>query len=128
VPRTWLDGSYELVVSPLLFAELERAFGYPKPRTRVTEAESSELLEILRRQAQLVDDAPGPPTIRSSDPGDNFLVTLAAATTLSSFPATTTTRQGHVTATFFGSSGRRTTTVFVRRVVPRLGRAAASIR
>jgi len=55
-------------------------FGNPKLRTRVTESESGELIEILSRQAQLVDDPTGPPTIRSSDPLDDYLITLAAAT------------------------------------------------
>ncbi len=37
VLQGWLDGDFELVVSPLLLAELERAHGYPKLRKRVPE-------------------------------------------------------------------------------------------
>lgn len=78
--RVWLDGSYELVVSPLLLEELERALGYPKIRERVREHESAALLALLRRQAQLVEDPTDLPVLRSPDPGDDYLIALAGAT------------------------------------------------
>ena len=77
--RAWLDGAYELIVSPLLLEELERALGYPKLRERVTEAETQEVIELLRRGADLRDDPTRPPPVRSPDPGDDYLVALAAA-------------------------------------------------
>src|SRR4051794_29576276 len=76
----WLEGGYELVVSTLLLDELERALGYPKLRKRVTEAETQELLGVLRREAALRDDPAGPPPVRSPDPDDDYLIALAAAT------------------------------------------------
>jgi len=79
VVKAWLEGGYELVVSPLLLAELERALAYPKLRARVTEAETKEVIELLRRGADLRDDPTGPPPVRSPDPGDDYLVALAAA-------------------------------------------------
>jgi len=79
VMRAWLDGAYELIVSPLLLEELERALGYPKLRARVTDAETQELLELLRRGADVRDDPTGPPPVRSPDPGDDYLIALAAA-------------------------------------------------
>ena len=80
VVAAWLDGGYDLVVSPLLLQELERALGYPKLRKRVTGAETQELLNPLRRDADLHDDPPGPPPVSSPDPGDDYLISLAAAT------------------------------------------------
>ena len=80
VMTAWLEGGYELIVSPLLLEELERALSYPKLQKRITEAETRELLDLLRREADLRDDPAGSPPVRSSDPGDDYLTTLAAAT------------------------------------------------
>ena len=80
IMRAWLDGAYELIVSPPLLEELERALGYPKLRARVTDAETQELLELLRRGGDVCDDPSGPPPVRSPDPGDDYLIALAAAT------------------------------------------------
>lgn len=79
VLQAWLGGDFELVASPHLLAELERALGYPKIRTRVPEAEARELLDLLRDGADVHDDPDGPPPVRSSDPGDDYLIALAAA-------------------------------------------------
>jgi predicted nucleic acid-binding protein len=45
----------------------------------VTPAEASELIELLRRSARLLDDPDRPPSIRSPDPGDDYLIALAEA-------------------------------------------------
>lgn len=76
----WLEGGYDLVVSPLLLEEFERALAHPKLRKRVTEAETQELLDLLHREADIRDDPPGPPPVRSPDRGDDHLITLAAET------------------------------------------------
>ena len=78
--RAWLDGAYELVVSPLLLEELEWALGYPKLRARIPDAEAQELLGLLRRGGDVRDDPTGPPPVRSPDPGDDYLIALAATT------------------------------------------------
>ena len=80
VVAAWLEGDYELVVSPLLLDELGRALGYPKLRERVTEAETQEVLALLRREADVRDDPAGPAPVPSPDPGDDYLITLAEAT------------------------------------------------
>ncbi len=77
--RVWLDGAYELVASLLLLAEIERALAYPKLRRRITAGEAAELVELLERQAQLLDDPADQPAVRSPDPGDDYLIALAAA-------------------------------------------------
>ena len=79
VLRAWQDGQFELIVSPLLLAELERALAYPKLRRRISAEEAEALLDWLRRAATVAPDALGPPTILSPDPGDDYLLALAAA-------------------------------------------------
>jgi putative PIN family toxin of toxin-antitoxin system len=77
--RAWLDGAYELVVSSLLLAELERALGYRKLQKRIQPAEAAELVELLQREADLLEDPMDAPEVRSPDPGDDYLIALAAA-------------------------------------------------
>jgi putative PIN family toxin of toxin-antitoxin system len=77
VLRDWLDGAFELVVSPLLLTELERALAYPKLRKRIDPAEATALVQLLRRQAALLEDPTKPPSVRSIDPGDDYLIALA---------------------------------------------------
>jgi putative PIN family toxin of toxin-antitoxin system len=73
----WLDGAFELIVSDQLLAELERAFSYPKLRKRVEPSEPIEFLDLLRRGARTVDDPNTPPSVRSPDPGDDYLIAVA---------------------------------------------------
>lgn len=79
--RAWLDGGYELVVSPALLGELERVLGYRKIAERVSPVEARELLDVLRLQGDFVDD----PTedlaqqVHSPDPDDDYLIALARA-------------------------------------------------
>jgi len=68
-----------LIVSPALLNELERVLRYPKIAKRVNSAEASELLEVLRLHAELVDDPAGAPRVRSPDPDDDYLICLAEA-------------------------------------------------
>jgi len=79
--RAWLDGGYELVVSPALLAELERVLGYPKIACRVSASEARELLNVLRLQAEFLDDPDDVPAVRSPDPDDDYLIALAQAGT-----------------------------------------------
>jgi putative PIN family toxin of toxin-antitoxin system len=79
VLRAWLEGRFDLIVSPLLLDELERALAYPKLAERITAEESAALLGWLRREAVLVDDPDDPPSSRSEDPGDDYLLALAEA-------------------------------------------------
>jgi len=74
----WLAGEFELVVSELLLAELERALRYPKVSARIPVDEAAELLVLLREGALLAPDPVAPPR-RSPDPGDDYLLGLAEA-------------------------------------------------
>lgn len=76
--RAWLHGEFELVVSPALLTELERTLAYPKLAERISASDTGELLELLARSAVLLDDRPGPPPVRSADPDDDYVISLAA--------------------------------------------------
>jgi putative PIN family toxin of toxin-antitoxin system len=76
--RLWLEGAYELVVSPQLLDELDRALGYSKLRERVTREETRQLLEVLARAGVVVRDPAVPPEVRSPDPNDDYLIALAS--------------------------------------------------
>ncbi len=75
--RYWLSGAFDLVVSDKLLAELERALAYPKLEQRITRGEAAELVDLLRRHAQLVTDPVEPPQICSVDPDDDYLIAVA---------------------------------------------------
>lgn len=77
--RFWLAGAFDLVVSPLLLAELERALSYPKLARAVKPDEARAFVEELRNSAVLLDD---PSEVKSGvtrDPNDDYLVALARA-------------------------------------------------
>ena len=76
--RYWLEGACDLVVSPLLLDELQRALGYSKLRDRVPPNEAKELVELLYRAGLATDDPQSPPDIQSPDPGDDYLIALAS--------------------------------------------------
>jgi putative PIN family toxin of toxin-antitoxin system len=79
VLRAWLEGRFELIVSPLLLEELKRALAYPKLAKRIKPEETAALIDWFRREAILVDDPAESPTSRSEDPGDDYLLALAEA-------------------------------------------------
>lgn len=75
----WQAGAFDLVVSPLLLAEVRRALSYRKLARLVEPADADAFVTWLGGAAELVADPPGPPPVRSTDPGDDYLITLAAA-------------------------------------------------
>jgi uncharacterized protein len=79
VLRAWLDGAFELVVSPLLLAELERALGHPKLRKRIPQEDAAAFVAWLRRSATVADDPGGAPPVTSPDPDDDYLIALAVS-------------------------------------------------
>ena len=78
VLSAWQEGRFELIASPLLLEELERALAYPKLRRRIPAHDAAALLRLIQRSATVVPDPAGPPPKHSSDPGDDYLLTLAA--------------------------------------------------
>jgi putative PIN family toxin of toxin-antitoxin system len=75
--RAWLQGEFELVVSPLLLDELKHALAYPKLRKHIEPDEAGHVIEWLASSATMVADPKEPPSVRSPDPGDDYLVALA---------------------------------------------------
>jgi uncharacterized protein len=75
----WRAGHFDLIVSPALLLELGRALAYPKLRKRIEPAEADAFVALLTRSADLVADPDIPPPITSVDPGDDYLIALAAA-------------------------------------------------
>jgi putative PIN family toxin of toxin-antitoxin system len=76
--EAWIAGGFEMLVSPLLVAELERALAYPKLRKRIAADDGQRFIDWLTRAATLVDDPDAAPPVRSRDPGDDYLIALAA--------------------------------------------------
>lgn len=76
--EAWERGAFELVASPALIAELERALAYPKLRRLIPESEARELVAWLSDAAEMAGDPDEEPAIRSADPGDDYLIALAA--------------------------------------------------
>jgi uncharacterized protein len=74
----WLEAEFELVVCPALLAETQRALEHPKLKGRIDPAEAGRFLEQIRELAEVVSDPEAPPALRSADPGDHYLLALAA--------------------------------------------------
>ena len=74
----WLEGSFELITCPALLAELERVFLRPKFRSYVTVHEVRGYVALLGRLTSVEPD-PEVSAGLTPDPGDDYLVALAAA-------------------------------------------------
>lgn len=75
--RAWIQGDFELVVSPLLLQELRRGLAYPRLRKRIEPQEADLVVEWLQNTATQAADPPDLPPIRSPDPDDDYLIALA---------------------------------------------------
>lgn len=71
------SGELELIVSPLLFQELEQVLARKKFRRYVSLDVVDDYLTLLRRIAITVRDPDDPPPLRSGDPDDDYLIALA---------------------------------------------------
>jgi putative PIN family toxin of toxin-antitoxin system len=76
--RSWLAGHFELIVSVDLLAELSRVLARDKFRTYATRQEAEAYVALFHKVATLVQDPPPVPGL-TSDPGDDYLVSLARA-------------------------------------------------
>ncbi|MBJ7331919.1 MAG: putative toxin-antitoxin system toxin component, PIN family [Solirubrobacteraceae bacterium] len=77
--RLWLEGRFELLVSPLLLHELTRTLTYPKLRKRIAADQATDYVHLLARSATTCTDAPAEARFRSEDPADDYLIGLAAS-------------------------------------------------
>jgi putative PIN family toxin of toxin-antitoxin system len=73
----WLDAEFELIVCPALLTETKRALASPKLRGRIDPEQSERFLEQVAELGEVVADPEAPPAVRSSDPGDDYLLALA---------------------------------------------------
>lgn len=76
--RYWLEGDYDVVVSPKLSDELDGALEYAKLKDRVHSHEKKELLDRLFRGGIAVQDPQMSPEMRSPDPHNDYLIALAS--------------------------------------------------
>ncbi len=74
----WIDGRFELAISPALIDELRDVLARPKFRRWISAAMVSELIDGLADDALMLDDPPEQPAV-SPDPDDDYLVALARA-------------------------------------------------
>lgn len=70
-------GAFELILSPLLLAELREVLGRDKFRRYVTEAEADAYVELIRNEGVVRADPPPSPEPMSADPDDEYLIDLA---------------------------------------------------
>jgi putative PIN family toxin of toxin-antitoxin system len=70
------DGRFDIIVCPMLLAEVRRALGYPKLQRYVTSAEADEFVAWIARTAVILEDPADVPSV-SRDPNDDYLFALA---------------------------------------------------
>ncbi len=75
--RRWLDGAFEVVVSPMLLTELWRVLANLKIRQRVSEGEAARVLALVRQHAAHHEDLVATVQPIVEDPEDAYLVALA---------------------------------------------------
>lgn len=74
----WLAGEYELVVCEQLLNETTSTLASPKVSSRLEVEDAAHFVRLLRELGDLVPDPTEPPPLRSPDPGDDYLLALAA--------------------------------------------------
>ena len=74
--RLWLEGEFELMISPKLLGELESVLKYDKFRKYLSLGEVEEYPGLFQNSALRVDDPPAVSGL-TPDPGDDHLVNLA---------------------------------------------------
>ena len=77
--RAWEAGEFELIISAALLEELGRALAYPKLRRRISGEEAERVIQWLSESATVVSDPTIEAPVRSADPGDDYLIALAAS-------------------------------------------------
>jgi putative PIN family toxin of toxin-antitoxin system len=74
----WIEGEVELVVCKTLLDEVQRTLNRPKISSRVASEDAVRYVRLLRELGEVVADPEGPPPFHSDDPGDDYLLALAA--------------------------------------------------
>ena len=79
VLRSLTRGEFELIASPALLGELERALAYPKLRPYISESDAADLVRWVADSASVVVDPDTDSPVQSRDPNDDYLIALASA-------------------------------------------------
>jgi putative PIN family toxin of toxin-antitoxin system len=74
----WADRQFDVIVSPLLLAELERVLRRPKFNRAIPAVQIEALLSALSEEGVWTADPEAQP-VATPDPGDDCLVALARA-------------------------------------------------
>lgn len=78
----WLEqGSFEVIVCPMLLAEVEDVLSRPRIQKRIAPELAERFLATLRRTAVVVLD-PESVAVRTRDRSDDYLVALAGESTV----------------------------------------------
>jgi putative PIN family toxin of toxin-antitoxin system len=75
-----IDGRWQLIVSMMLFEELEDVLARPKFRDALGQEVADRFLAGLLAVAEWVPDPQGAPTVETRDPDDDYLLALARST------------------------------------------------
>ena len=70
------EGRFDVVVCPMLLAEVCRQLGYPKLQRYVTTAEADAFVAWIARVAVILEDPADIPSV-TRDPNDDYLFALA---------------------------------------------------
>jgi putative PIN family toxin of toxin-antitoxin system len=76
--RAFDRGELDVVISPKLADELTRALAYPKLRRYISKEDAAAVLAWLKDAAITVPDPDDPPSVRSADAQDDYLIALAS--------------------------------------------------
>ena len=74
----FLDGHFEMLVSPTLIAELTDVLGREKFAAHAAEGRASAFIAVLLDRAEMVKDA-SPVSLKTADADDDYLIALAQA-------------------------------------------------
>lgn len=74
--RHWLDGAFDLLVSPAVLAELEKVLAREKFHRHFTHRQATAFLAVLRERGVVVTD-PERVEPRTRDAADDYLLALA---------------------------------------------------
>lgn len=78
IVRAWLEGAFELVVSPLLIAELVEVLARPKFTRQAAAGRAEAYVAAIAGDALRIDDPRDRPRV-SPDKDDDYLIALARA-------------------------------------------------
>jgi putative PIN family toxin of toxin-antitoxin system len=78
IMERWANGQFDVIVSPLLLAELERVLRRPKFKRSIPAVQIDALLSALNEEGISAADPEVQPGA-TPDPGDDYLVALARA-------------------------------------------------